>query len=144
MDLARAGQIVVIMLSPTLAIAAAIHLPRAVRAVWAAIGRRPAGPHSSGPPIETLAADLHRLLHMYDALKRSPMQAVRAQRLRAVEAAISDCATEAARALGVPVPDRPAHAGLAPAELSRLLRALADTGLVLPSTVDLLANDRRR
>jgi len=44
----------------------------------------------------------------------------------------------------VPVPVRPVHAGLPPPELSRLLRNLADAGLTLPSTVDLLANDRRR
>jgi hypothetical protein len=144
MDLVRAGQIVGIMLSPTLAVAAVLYLPRAVRAAWRLAGRRPGRSEPDGRPIEALAADLGRLLRMHDALARSSGLPRRAQRLHALEAAITDCAADAARALDVPVPVRPVHAGLPPPELSRLLRNLADAGLTLPSTVDLLANDRRR
>jgi hypothetical protein len=144
MDLGRVGQIALLMLSPTLAVAATIYLPRAVRAVWRAVRPGSEPPRPAGPPIEALAADLGRLLHLHDALMRAPTLPLRAQRLVALEAAITDCAAEAASALAVPVPDRPPHAGLPPSELGRLLRALAGAGLTLPSTVDLLSNDRRR
>jgi hypothetical protein len=144
MDVAKAGQIVVVMLSPTLAVAAAIYVPRALGAVLRMVGQGRHPERPGGPPIEELAADLRRLLHAHDSLKRSSSLAMRAHRLRAVEAAITDCATDAARALGVPVPQQPAHSGLPTRELRRLLRALADAGMVLPSSVDLLTNDRHR
>jgi hypothetical protein len=140
MDVARVGQIVLIMLSPTLAVAAAIYVPRALVAAWRAVNNRSDPNDPTGQPIEKLAADLRRLLQAHDELKHSPMLAKRAQRLRAVEAAITDCAAEAAQALAVPVPERPAHSGLPTPELRRLLRALADAGLALPPSSDLLAN----
>jgi hypothetical protein len=141
MDLARTGQIVLIMLSPTLAIGAAIYAPRVIKAVRKAF--RPRDESSPrGQPIEQLATDLHRLLLMHHQLRHTPGSAVRGVRLRALEAAITDCAVDAAYALGVPVPPRPAHAGLVAAELRRLLRDLADAGLVLPD-VDLMTNGHR-
>lgn len=143
MDLARTGHIALIMLSPTLAVAAAIYTPRVLRVVWNAVGRPRDAVQPHGRAIEALAADLHRLLLMHDSLKRSTAPAVRARRLRAIEAAITDCATEAAHALAVPVPDRPVHAGLPPPQLRQLLRSLDDAGLALPRTVHLLATDRR-
>lgn len=133
MDLARAAQIVAIMLSPTLAVGAAIYAPRLARALWHAADRRPdpLRPHSA--PIEQLATDLRRLLRQHDDLRTSTGPGLRHVRLRALEAAITDLAVQAARALGVPATAPPAHAGLRPAELSRLLRDLTHAGLALPA-----------
>jgi hypothetical protein len=145
MDLVKAAQIVGVMLSPTLVIGAALHAPRAFRAVRARLVDRSTDPMltPTNPPIEELAADLRRLLLRHEALKRSPKEAMRVRRLVALEAAISDCATDAARALGVPHLLRPARGALPIAQLRHLLRGLMDAGLVLPPDVDLVAADRR-
>lgn len=143
MDLTKIAQIVAVMLSPTLAIAVALHTPRAVRAVRNALRERAeqlAGPTATAPPIESLAADLRRLLLQHETLKATPDAAMRVKRLVALEAAITDCATEAARALGVPSPQRPARGPLPVTQLRRLLQALVNAGLVLPSGVSLLAD----
>ncbi|MGW4940801.1 helix-turn-helix domain-containing protein [Actinoplanes sp. NPDC004185] len=144
MDIGRAGQvtqIVLILLSPTLIFGAVIYLPRAARAVWHRVHPEP-DPGPLAPPIEQVVANLHRLLHQHDALLHSPDVALRARRLKALEAAITDSALEAARALDVPAPDAPGRAGLRPATLSRLLRELAAAGLVLPRGVELVDGDR--
>jgi hypothetical protein len=65
-------------------------------------------------------------------------------RLRALQAAITICAIQAARALEVPYPDPPTDAGLDTPQLRRLLLALAAAGLVLPPAVRLLTPDGRR
>ena len=65
---------------------------------------------------------------------------MRAHHLSAIEGAITDCAVLAAAALGVPHPAVPRHSALTTTELKRLLRALADAGLVLPTGVGLLAD----
>jgi hypothetical protein len=141
MDVAKVSEIVVIMLSPTLVVAAVLYIPRGVRAVWRLA--RPDG-HTVAPiPIEELAADLRRLLRQHETLKQSPEVAMRAKHLRALEGAIADCATDAAHALGLPCPERPARNALPTAQLRELLRSLADAGLVLPPTVGLLAADKR-
>ena len=142
MNFARAGQIVLIMLSPTLAVGAAIYLPKAVRAVWRRTHPEPP-PAPLTPPIEQLAANLHRLLHQHQALLHCPDVTQRARRLKALEAAVTDSALEAAWALGVPAPAAPGPTGLRPAVLSTLLRDLAAAGLVLPRGVDLVDGDRR-
>ena len=78
--------------------------------------RRPAtDAQPIGPPIEQLAADLRRLLQRHDDLKRSTAVAMRAQKLRATEAAITDCAIDAARALDLPCPEEPGQRGARPA-----------------------------
>ena len=141
MDLALAGQFVLVILSPTLAFGAAIYLPRAGRALWRRVHPAPE-PVPSFPPIEQITADLHRLLHQHHALRHGADPTLRFRRLRAVEAAITDRALEAARALEVPVPAAPGRFGLRPPDLSKLLRDLADAGLVLPRGVDLLDGDR--
>jgi hypothetical protein len=142
MDLVRAGQIVLIMLTPTLAVGAAIYLPRVAKALWLRI--RPEDSLGvTGQPIEQIAADLQRLLLQHHELRHTPQAAMRGRRLRALEAAITDCAVEAAQALGVPAPAVPPHAGMRPAALSRLLHDLAAAGLVLPSGVDLVEGNRR-
>jgi DNA-binding transcriptional ArsR family regulator len=142
MDIAKAGQILVLMLLPTLVVGAALHLPRGIRLLRRLVTERDVErwPQPRHDPIERLASDLRRLLREHEALKWSTDAALRTH-LRALEGAITDCATEAARALDVPCPDRPVHGGLAPPELRRLLRALAEAGLVLPPKVGLLAGD---
>jgi hypothetical protein len=138
MDLAKTGQIVALMVSPTVVIAAALYLPRGLRALRRAVRPEPA---PANPPIEALAADLRRLLRRHEDLARSADGTARAVRLRALEGAITDCATDAARALGLPGPDRPDPAPLPAQDLARLLRALARAGLVLPSEIGLLSRD---
>jgi hypothetical protein len=155
----RAGEIVLLMLAPTLLIGALVSAPRIVRAASrrAADRRARNNPQPVGPPIEQLAADLRRLLWRHDTVRRSTDElrrrerpgdtdtpiivAMRARRLWALEGAITDCATKAARALDVPHPAAPPYGGLDKPRLSRLLRDLADAGLVLPPAVGLLASD---
>ncbi|MEV6597677.1 hypothetical protein AB0M36_12510 [Actinoplanes sp. NPDC051346] len=143
MDLAKAGQIALIMLSPTLAVGVALYAPRVARALWQVARRRDEPPRTHTPPIEQLATDLRRLLRQHDELRTSTRQGPREVRLRALEAAITDLAVEAARALNVPAAAPDAHAGMPRPTLSRLLRDLTDAGLVLPA-VGLLAGDRPR
>jgi hypothetical protein len=143
MDVTRATEIVVIMLSPSLAVGAALYAPRVVRAALRLVRRGDRVERPDHPPIEQLAADLRRLLGQHETLKRSTDIAMRVQHLRAVEAAIADCALDAAHALGVSCPQRPAHGALTTPQLRGLLRVLADDGLVLPPAVSLLAGDRR-
>jgi hypothetical protein len=140
----KVGEVVLLLLSPALLFGAAVCAPRGVRAVWRLVNRR-AGRNLRpiGPPIEQIAADLRRLLWQHDTFVRSSDIAMRAGHLRALEAAITECAMQAARALGVPHPDGPAHGGFDKPQLRRLLRALAAEGLVLPAAVGLLAPDSR-
>ncbi|OJF13210.1 hypothetical protein [Couchioplanes caeruleus] len=145
MDLARAGQIAVIMLSPTLAVGVALYAPRVARALWHLARRRdyPLRTYRYSPPIEQLATDLRRLLLQHDELRTDTRPGPRGVRLRALEAAITDLAVGAARALNVPASVPPAHAGMPPATLRRLLHDLTEAGLALPA-VGLLAGDRPR
>jgi hypothetical protein len=138
MDVAKAGQIVALMLSPTLVIAAALYLPRALRRLRRALLPEPVPPN---PPIEDLAADLRRLLRRHEAVIRSADGTARAVHLRALEGAITDCATEAARALELPCPRRPRP--LSTPDLPQLLRALSGAGMVLPPEISLLTRDNR-
>src|SRR5438132_9404685 len=142
-DVVKVGQVVFTMLIPTLAVAAVLNLPRGVRAVRRVVANRKVDTtlQSSRSPIEQLAADLRRLLQQHETLRRSTGVAMRGRHLLALEGAITDCAIEAASALDLPAPDRPAHGGLAPPELRRLLPSLANAGLVLPPAVGLLAAD---
>lgn len=145
MDIVRAGEIVAIMLAPSAAVAAVLYAPRGwrlARRLAVRVKPRRAAEPTTNPPIEQLALDLRRLLRQHDSLSR-PDVAKRVGHLIAIEAAISDCATEAARALGVPTPERPARGGFPPADLRRLLLALAEAGLVLPPTARLFGVDRR-
>ena len=136
MGLARVGQISVILAAPALVLGAALHLPRLVGVVSRVIRETRGLP--TGPPIERLAADLRRLMHEHDVVHRSAAAPMRIHHLGALEGAIGDCARQAARALGLP---RPAGGSLPTPELRRLLRSLADAGLVLPSGAGLLRAD---
>ncbi len=143
MNVAEAGQFVVVMLAPTLLVGAGLLVPRVYRSARRLVKQRRveeilAPQH---PPIEHLAADLRRLLQRHDALKQSTDVAMRVRHLQALESAISDCATEAAQALGVPYPERHERSPLPIPELRRLLRALADAGLVLVPATGLTASD---
>jgi hypothetical protein len=140
MDFVKAAQIAGVMLSPTLLVGITLNGSRLLRRALNSRAEAKADP--SNPPIEKVAADLRRLLLRHETLRRAPNEAMRAHRLVALEAAISDCAIDAARALGVPYPDRAAREGLPTPQLRRLLRALCDAGLVLPPWVDLLAARR--
>jgi hypothetical protein len=142
----RAAGIMLLLLSPTLLVATAMYGAGAVRAVRDRLADwRDGGiPQPDGPPIEKLAADLRRLLWDHDRITQSTDGAMSTLRLRALQAAITICAIQAARALEVPYPDPPTDAGLDTPQLRRLLRALAAAGLVLPPAVRLLAPDGRR
>jgi DNA-binding helix-hairpin-helix protein with protein kinase domain len=118
--------------SKATAIVVALRVPRFVRALRRYGRLRPRPQH---PPIERLAADLRRLLRAYDTLSHSPDVAARAAHLRALEAALADCASETARALGVPYPPGDRHTPLPKSELRLLLRDLAAAGLVLPGNI---------
>jgi hypothetical protein len=141
MDIVKVGGIVILMLFPTLAVGAVLHAPGWIRSARRIVkGRRPnTEMHPSHPPIEQLAADLRRLLQQHEATRHSTGLAVRGRHLRALEGAITDCATDAARALGLPCPDRPPHGSLAGPELRRLLQSLASSGLMLPPASGLMA-----
>lgn len=143
MDYLKAAHIAAVMLAPTLIIGAALHAPRVLRAmrnVWRERAEDQGALTATAPPIENLANDLRRLLLQHETLRRSSDKAMRVKRLVALEAAIADCATEAARALDVPFPGRPARGLIPPTQLRRLLQALLEAGLVLPAGVSLLAD----
>jgi membrane protein implicated in regulation of membrane protease activity len=82
--ISRVAGIVVLMLSPTLLIGTALYAPRGVRAVWRGLIGRRAGktPQPTNPPIEQLAGDRRRL--------------------RALEATITERATQGAVPSGPP------------------------------------------
>lgn len=145
MDYVKAVQIAALMVSPTVIVGIALHTPRLFRAAYARVRERSADSALTprNAPIEELAADLRRLLFRHDILKRSPSEAMRARRLVALEAAVADCAADAAKALGVAYPQRPTRGALPVPQLRRLLRALVDAGLVLPLDVDLVDVHRR-
>ena len=122
--------LLVIALTPSAIAGAAVLLPRVVRAVR----RRAAVDRSlpTGPPLEQVAADLRRLLAEHRRVLRSPGLPARGRRLQAVEAALTDRAVEAARALELEVPERAAGVGLPLPTLRALLVDLARSGVVLP------------
>jgi hypothetical protein len=127
------GKLAIITLTPTLIGAVVVFAPR-----WCAFlanlwpDRDRDEPQPAGPPIQQLAADLRRLLRLHSQLSASAQVAMRAHRLWAVEAAIGVRALEAARALDVPCREPETPGALHRGELSGLLRALAEAGLVLP------------
>jgi len=100
-------------------------------------------PKPIGPPIEQLAVDLRRLLRLHSEQSTSAHLAMRAHRLWAIEAAIAVRALEAAKALDVPFRQPEVPGALNRYELSRLLRALSDAGLVLPEKVGPFVGDGR-
>lgn len=140
MDVGKVIGIVVIMLLPTLILGAVFAMPRSLGMLSRLVASRRAAavPEPRQAPIEQLAADLRRLLHQHDNLRRSTGVAMKAHRLLALEAAVADRATETASALGVPCPERDARRTLSRPDLRRLLSDLGAAGLVLPATSTLL------
>jgi hypothetical protein len=94
----------------------------------------------AGPPIERIAAELRRLLWAHDRALRADAAPPVPRRLWTLETAIAHRATQAAGALGLTAPDRGAHGRYDRPQLCRLLRQLADEGLVLPPTVALMGH----
>jgi hypothetical protein len=145
MGLLDVGKLALITVTPTLIGAIVVYAP-----AWcSAVARRRAGPAEAaprpiGPPIEQLAADLRRLLRLYDVLSRTAHPATTAHRLWSIEAAIGARAIEAAEALGVPHRVPEPWDTWRRADLGRLLRRLTDAGLVLPATVEPFTNDGGR
>lgn len=144
MDILTLGKLILVVIAPTALGALAIYGPGWCGSLAARRrDSRPGPPVPAGPPIEQIAADLRRLLRLHGELTVSAHMAMRAHRLWAVEAAISACAIEAARALDVPhrEPDNPG--GLSRGELLDLLTALSASGLVLPTEVGPFTKDGR-
>lgn len=133
MDVGNAARLVTILLAPTAVAGAVLWLPRVVRALHRRVSRPEDRMHPAGPPLERTAADLRRLLAEHEAVRRSPVVAVRATHLAALEGAITDCALDAARAVELEVPARTGRAPLPREQLRLLLQDLADAGLVLPA-----------
>ena len=122
--------LLVIAVTPTAVAGAAVLLPKAVRAVRRRLTAPP--PLPAGPPLEQVAADLRRLLDEHRTVARTPQLPARGRRFAALEAALTDRAVDAARALELAVPDRPARAALPEPALRALLLELARSGVVLP------------
>ena len=138
------AKLALITMTPTLIGAVVVFAPR-----WCGFlaehwpRRSDREPKPIGPPIQQLAADLHRLLRLHSELTVSAHLAMRAHRLWAVEAAISVRAREAARALGVPHREPEPPNTLNRTELSELLHALSAAGMVLPEKVGPFIGDGR-
>jgi hypothetical protein len=136
------GRLVLIILAPSLLGGIIVSAPRWWGAITRVIPERGShDPKPAGPPIEQLAADLRRLLRLHHDLTVSAHLAMRAHRLWAIENAIGVRAVEAARALDVPHREPEPPGGLTRDELSGLLYALGDAGLVLPAKVGPFTGD---
>lgn len=85
-----------------------------------------------GPPIQQTAQNLRRLLAQHRATVGSGTVMGAATRLRALEGALTDCALQAADAVGLERPSRRVGGPLPRAELRALLVQLTEAGLVLP------------
>jgi hypothetical protein len=119
-----------IALTPTAVAGAAVLLPRVLRAVRRRLV--PSPPLPAGPPLEQVAADLRRLLAEHRRVARTPQLPARGRRFAALEAALTDRALEAARALELEVPEPPPGGVLPVPVLRSLLGDLARSGVVLP------------
>jgi len=136
------GRLVLIILAPSLLGGVIVSAPRWWGAITRVLPERGSRePKPVGPPIQQLAADLRRLLRLHTELTASAHLAMRAHRLWAIEAAIGVRAVEAARALEVPHREPEPPDGLSREELSAVLYALGDAGLVLPAKVGPFTGD---
>jgi hypothetical protein len=136
------GEIVILALSPTLAFGVGCWAKRGVRAARRTRRRRDErAMRPTNPPIEQIAADLRRMLRTHDGIIRTRHIAATGRRLRALEAAISTSAVQAARALEVSHPKPAPYGPLEISQLRPLLQALRAGGLVLPADVGLTQPD---
>jgi hypothetical protein len=138
----RVGAVVVLALSPALAFGIGCWGNRGIRAARRIRRRREKrAMRPVNPPIEQIAADLRRMLRAHDGIVRTRHIATTDRRVRALEAAISTSAVQAARALEVSHPSPVPYSGLETSQLRRLLQALRAEGLVLPADVGLTQPD---
>lgn len=86
----------------------------------------------AGPPLERVAADLRRLLADHEQLWGASDVVTRGGRLLALEVALTDCALDAARALGCEASPRVEGCALPRPQLRVLLHQLCACGLDLP------------
>ena len=119
-----------IAFTPAAVAGALVLLPRVVRAARRRL--TPTPPLPAGPPLEQVAADLRRLLAEHRRVARSPHLPARGRRFMALEGALTDRAVDAARALELEVPARPAGGTLPVPALQALLTDPASSGVVLP------------
>jgi hypothetical protein len=91
----------------------------------------------ANPPIEQIAADLRRMLRTNDRVVGTRHIATTSRRVRALEAAISTSALQAAWALEVTHPTTAPYSGLETYQPRRLLQALTAEGLALPADLGL-------
>jgi len=138
------GKLVLIILAPTLIGMVVLHAPKWCSFIVKRLPERGSqDPQPVGPPIQQLAADLRRLLRLHGEVTTSAHLAMRAHRLWAVESAIGVRAVEAAKALGVPHREPEMPGALSRGEMSALLKALSEAGLVLPEKVGPFISDGR-
>jgi hypothetical protein len=139
------GEIVILALSPTLAYGMGCWAKRGVRAARRRTSTRrdERAMRSPNQPIEQIAADLRRMLRTHDGVVRTRHIATTDRRVRALEAAISTSAVQAARALEVSHPQPAPYGGLETSQLRQLLQALRAEGLVLAADVGLTQPDSR-
>jgi hypothetical protein len=136
------GGVAILALSPTLAFGLGCAVSRGIAAARRVRRhRRERAMRPVNPPIEQVAADLRRMLRTHDGIVRTRNIATTDRRVRALEAAISTSAVQAARALEVSHPSPVPYSGLETSQLRRLLRALRAEGLVLPADVGLTQPD---
>ncbi|HEY7273361.1 MAG TPA: hypothetical protein VH502_11565 [Actinoplanes sp.] len=144
MDFLDWCKLVLIIAAPTLIGGILVSAPRwcaAIARAWP--DRRSREPQPVGPPIEQLAVDLRRLLRLHADLTANSHLGIRAHRLWAIERAIGVRAVEAARALEVPHREPEPPEALSHDELSALLYALGEAGMVLPAKVGPFTGDGR-
>jgi hypothetical protein len=136
------GGVVILALSPTLAFGMGCCVNRGIRAARRIRRRREKrAMRPVNPPIEQIAADLRRMLRAHDGIVRTRHIATTDRRVRALEAAISTSAVQAALALEVSHPSPVPYSGLETSQLRRLLQALRAEGLVLPADAGLTQPD---
>jgi hypothetical protein len=106
-----------------------VHVPDVCRRAWEVADRhRPVVPRPHHPPIERLAADLHRIGRDLDVIAASLERPGRALKLRSVTLAYDDTLLLACQALDVPpAADR---SPLSAAERLQTEAMLANAGLV--------------
>ena len=136
------GEVAILALSPTLAVGMGWWVNRGVRVARRIRRRRDElAMRPVNPPIEQIAADLRRMLRAHDGSVRTRHIATTDRRVRALEAAISTSAVQAAQALEVSHPRSVPYNGLETSQLRRLLQALRAESLVLPADVGLTQPD---
>jgi hypothetical protein len=114
---------------------------RAIAKVWP--DRRSREPQPAGPPIQQLAVDLRRLLRLHADLAASSHLAIRAQATVGDRAGHRRTGGGGGPGAGRTAPRTATAEALSHDELSALLYALGDAGMVLPAKVGPFTGDGR-